>query len=1727
MDDEPMWAADCTVAPTPGSAIPIPETANEFAIKALFDRILREIRAFSQHENESLTDAWLRMKEMLRNCHGHNLSKGNINKIFYHGLNAITQEVPNAAAGGIFLYKIPNQAYQLLKDKVLLKLDWAKNQKTQSSLKKTVAFADEGNSNSDTDKIMARMDAMTIKMDAPYKELQSRAKKPTPDLDDDDIPMSREEETKFMQIFPGMPNYGKFLKELISNKHKIEQIFAAFLSDESSAILQNKVPPKLGDPGSFLIPCNFNKSFSCNALADLGASINLMPCSLYAKLSLETLKPAKMSVRLADRSFHYPVGIAKNMLVEVRKFTFHVDFIILEMKEDIKVPLILERPFFHTVDAVIRVKQKQLSHGVGTKRMTFNIDAAIKHSYSNDDTCFRTFLEEEIFSEFDKFIAMNADENNNSESDTEEPPFKKITINTNYKIKTSLKEPHLDLELKPLLDNLEYRRLNPNLQVIKKEIVRLLDTDIIYPIADSPWVSHIHYVPKKGGITVVTNENDELIPTRTVTGWRVCIDYRKLNEATTKDHFPLPFMDQMLKRLAGNKYFCFVDGFSGYFQIPIDPNDQEKPTFTCPLGTYAYRRMPFELCNALATFQRCMLAIFHDMIKESVKVFMDDFSVFGNSFDKCLNNLDKMPDSYPDNDDYDLYDDNMYENHDLSEHLQSICDDLDITGLATGNEGLPPYPLQLGKGGVYSAGDVLNYSFFASRLQFAGLQTKLLRHTSIVASGPNFDDALCVFNTSMEIEFLSNLSMITLLIGIVPNSRLGQIMNDKTYHCVLCYRLSIPLSSILKPCSTCSRVFAGDIYGDHDVMCAGIIGIKHRHNVVRDTFVDICYHFGISDGKEVDIGLDGRCDKLLRPADMLLYSWDGGLDVCVDLTRSLSLTQTGMSDFIAVLIEGCRLQVHVTWAKNGNGRRLSTSGSGDMNVSFSATELSVRFRLFKTLCLLNYALMIRHDYDITSSLRRRALHSKGYSYPVCTTCGRRHPGECRRAAGTCFKCGQTGHLQKDCKKNTAASTSSQADKKPGASGCVFAITEDHATKTSEKYGRYDARIAWRLLTKKLYCMHNNVEDLIESALNSKLLLINLKPQRFDKEKHEVKNIVEQAPKRRTRITESLKNFKVIHKKSFISLNNMSQISSVNAIAPVLPTEEPDNSLSMGDEHLSTIMEMESNEVIKLVLRTLSQSQVSPSDDKLLSNEDVPMGNFKIYSNPLFVNEIISSKIDPHHFNAESDLIESLLNREISTISYPKIDSFLKEFSGELTYIDTVPPGIEEFNFDLEEEIRLVENLLYDNSSPRLPEELNAEIADTILESFSPSHIPNEDNDSQIEEIDLFLATDDLMPPGIEYADYDSEGDFHFLEELLSDDPLPLPENESSNFDHHDDLSFPLPPSEPPDVEVFFDFEPDTGVLTAKVMEDISEHYKLEEKRIEEEQAATAQNRKLPVCYDDDDDEEESNSLKDNNISELPSCSAVTPSEHIDSLSMGDEHLDTIPTTKSDEDAHIGNNCPSKVPVISNPKPCNNQTIDELPHTLPSFHPTFHSEAESPFTLDSTPAYVDESSNIFNPPLQTPVYPCEFYENDAYYGHYCTPPTPFIYPEPTLAKIKDQMTSITSLCEMACQVAQQKLEEKQIEEESESLDDNIISGLSPFSAITPDEPVLSIEEPDNSLSMGDEHLDTISATESDEVIKSGVENLIPIPRDLMKPFSVNQRMKIIAMSKILAVILNPV
>ena len=141
---------------------------------------------------------------------------------------------------------------------------------------------------------------------------------------------------------------------------------------------------------------------------------------------------------------------------------------------------------------------------------------------------------------------------------------------------------------------------------------------------------------------MVANEHNELIPTGVTSGWRVCIDYRKLNAGTRKDHFPIPFVDQMLERVVGHEFYCFLDGYSRYNQIEIALEDQEKTTFTCPFGTFSFRKMPFRLCNAPGTFQRCMMGIFSDMIEHILEIFMDDFSVFGDSYEGSLENLRRV-----------------------------------------------------------------------------------------------------------------------------------------------------------------------------------------------------------------------------------------------------------------------------------------------------------------------------------------------------------------------------------------------------------------------------------------------------------------------------------------------------------------------------------------------------------------------------------------------------------------------------------------------------------------------------------------------------------------------------------------------------------------------------------------------------------------------------------------------------------------------------------------------------------------------------------------------------------------------------------------------------------------------------------------------------------------------------------------------------------------------------
>ena len=424
-----------------------------------------------------------------------------------------------------------------------------------------------------------------------------------------------------------------------------------------------------------------------------------------------------------------PEGILEDVLVKVGKFIFPVDFVIMQMEKDTKIPLLMGRPFLATGAALIDVQKGELTLRVGNEALHFNINRSLEHPDVDADSCMavgnNSLLDVEMNSDCILQHSINEIEMNFQylESlDCEVPPsnlFNKETVSSinensqdevcSQKQQTHEQETSAEgLTLKELPSHLKYeflepekikpvitsaalteaeeqkllvilrkykeaiawsiedlkgispsicmhkillddnaktsiehqRRLNPVMkEVVRKEVLKWLNTGFIYAISYSSWVSPVHVVPKKGGFTVIINENNKLIPTRTVTGWRVCIDYRKLNTTTRKDHFPLPFIDRMLDRLAGHPHFCFLDGYSGYNQIAIAPEDQEKTTFTCPFGTFAFRRMPFGLCNAPGTFQRCMLSIFSDLAKEVMEIFMDDFTVYRSSYEQCLHNL--------------------------------------------------------------------------------------------------------------------------------------------------------------------------------------------------------------------------------------------------------------------------------------------------------------------------------------------------------------------------------------------------------------------------------------------------------------------------------------------------------------------------------------------------------------------------------------------------------------------------------------------------------------------------------------------------------------------------------------------------------------------------------------------------------------------------------------------------------------------------------------------------------------------------------------------------------------------------------------------------------------------------------------------------------------------------------------------------------------------------------
>nr|GEZ67282.1 reverse transcriptase domain-containing protein [Tanacetum cinerariifolium] len=410
-------------------------------------------------------------------------------------------------------------------------------------------------------------------------------------------------EISFTDALTLMPKFASTLKALIRNKEKLNEMARTPMNEHCSAVILNKLPRKLGDPGKFLIPCEFPGMDECLALENLGASINRMSFSVWEALSLSELTPTCMTLKLADRSVSKPI----------------------DFEPDPRVPLILGRCFLKTGRALIDMYKEVLGFSdVTASGNPTPDDDPIVSTTSPTLTPFRDsdFL---LFEEANAFLGPEDDPDSpkinpfyydpegdillletilNSEPlrplpnhEQYFPSYKKeLKVCEAKAVKSSIDEPP-EVELKDLPPYLEYafleggnklpviiakelgdkeksaltkvlkshkttnQRCNikdeliPKIHdVIKKEVEKLLDAGLIYPTFDSPWVSPIHCVPKKDGFTVVANEENDLIPNRLVTGWRVCIDYRKLNEATRKDHFPLPFMDQMLERLAGNEY---------------------------------------------------------------------------------------------------------------------------------------------------------------------------------------------------------------------------------------------------------------------------------------------------------------------------------------------------------------------------------------------------------------------------------------------------------------------------------------------------------------------------------------------------------------------------------------------------------------------------------------------------------------------------------------------------------------------------------------------------------------------------------------------------------------------------------------------------------------------------------------------------------------------------------------------------------------------------------------------------------------------------------------------------------------------------------------------------------------------------------------------------------------------------------------------------------------------
>ncbi|GJX11549.1 reverse transcriptase domain-containing protein [Tanacetum coccineum] len=447
------------------------------------------------------------------------------------------------------------------------------------------------------------------------------------------------------------------------------------LNENCSAVLLNKLPNKLGDPGRFLIPCEFFGINTCNALADLGASINLMPYSVWKNLSLPELTPTCMTLELADRSISEPIGIAEDVYVTVGKFQFPADFVVVDFEPDPRVPLILGRSFLKTSRALIDVYEGEITLRVGREAITFNLDQTSRYTANyNHMTANRIDVIDMACEEYSQEVLGFS----NVISSGNPTPYYDPIVSTVSPTLTPFgdsdflffkeADSFLAIEDDPTSPEVDPTYYDPDGDILLLEAI--LNSD-----PSPPPPNQGNYFPETQKDLKICNDklpviiakdlkNEEKVALievlkshKRAIAWKLS-DIKGINpEFCTykilmeEDYEPMvqhqrrvnPNIHDVIKKEVEKLLDAgLIYPISDSPWIPIDPKDPEKTTFTCPYRTFAYRRMPFGLCNAPDTFQRCMMAIFHDMIEKMMEVFMDDFSVFGDSFSTCLSHLEKM-----------------------------------------------------------------------------------------------------------------------------------------------------------------------------------------------------------------------------------------------------------------------------------------------------------------------------------------------------------------------------------------------------------------------------------------------------------------------------------------------------------------------------------------------------------------------------------------------------------------------------------------------------------------------------------------------------------------------------------------------------------------------------------------------------------------------------------------------------------------------------------------------------------------------------------------------------------------------------------------------------------------------------------------------------------------------------------------------------------------------------